>query len=215
MDWAVIWDHRAALWDGLLMTLKLSIVASAGSLLLGTVIGCIGALPGYLARRSTSLYIEALRNVPVVVKLVILYYVVGLDALTSAYLSLILHQSAYVANVVASGLRTVPREQTESARSSGLSVAQSFYYVELPQALRVVIPPLTNQFVEVVKNSAVVMLIGVTELTFQAQQIESDTFRGVEVMIAVTILYVLVTFAVVAGMTLLERRVALARETAR
>jgi His/Glu/Gln/Arg/opine family amino acid ABC transporter permease subunit len=208
MDWTVIWQYRAALWDGLLQTLQLSVVACIGSFVLGTFIGCIGASRGYLAQRLTSVYIESLRNVPVIVKLVILYYVVGLDAVTSSYIALIVHQSAYIANVVAAGLRTIPREQVESARASGLDFAQCFLYIQLPQALRVVIPPMTNQFVEVVKNSAVVMVIGVTELTYQAQQIESDTFRGFEATTVVAVLYILITFAIVNGMTVLERRLA-------
>jgi His/Glu/Gln/Arg/opine family amino acid ABC transporter permease subunit len=208
MDWAIIWHYRAALWDGLLQTLQLSIVGCVGSLVLGTLVGCVAALRGYLPRQLTSVYIESLRNVPVIVKLVIFYYVVGLDAVTSSYLALIVHQSAYIANVIAAGLRTIPSEQVESARASGLSYRQCFLYVQLPQAARMTIPPMTNQFIEVVKNSAVVMLIGVSELTYQAQQIESDTFRGFEATTTVTLLYILVTFAIVVGMAAVERRFA-------
>jgi polar amino acid transport system permease protein len=208
MNWAIIWQYRAALWDGLLQTLQLSVVGCVGSLLLGTFVGCVGALRGYLPRQLTSVYVESLRNVPVIVKLVIFYYVIGLDAVTSSYLALIVHQSAYIANVIAAGLRIIPSEQVESARASGLSYRQCFLYVQLPQAARITIPPMTNQFIEVVKNSAVVMLIGVSELTYQAQQIESDTFRGFEATTAVTLLYILVTFAIVVGMAAFERRFA-------
>lgn len=208
MDWAIIWQYRAALWDGLLQTLQLSVVGCVGSLVLGTLVACVGALRGYLPRQLTSVYVESLRNVPVIVKLVIFYYVIGLDAVTSSYLALIVHQSAYIANVIAAGLRTIPSEQVESARASGLSFGQCFLYVQLPQAARITIPPMTNQFVEVVKNSAVVMLIGVSELTYQAQQIESDTFRGFEATTTVTLLYILVTFAIVVGMGAFERRFA-------
>jgi polar amino acid transport system permease protein len=206
MDWAIIWQYRAALWDGLLQTLQLSVVGCVGSLVLGTLVACVGALHGYLPRQLTSVYVESLRNVPVIVKLVIFYYVIGLDAVTSSYLALIVHQSAYIANVIAAGLRTIPNEQVESARASGLSYGQCFLHVQLPQAARITIPPMTNQFIEVVKNSAVVMLIGVSELTYQAQQIESDTFRGFEATTTVTLLYILVTFAIVVGMAAFEKR---------
>ncbi len=196
MDWGLVWGYRAVLLDGLLLTLQLSVLSILGSLVLGAVIGCAGALPGFLAQRTVGLYIEVLRNLPVVVKLFFLYFVVGLDAMAAALIGLITHQSAYIADIVTSGFRAIPREQSEVAWSCGHGRAQIFAHVLLPQVFRIVMPPMMTQFVEVVKNSATAMLIGVEELTFQTQQIESETFRGFEAATTATLLYVAVALAV-------------------
>jgi len=210
LNWEVVWEYRAALADGLKLTLDLSAWSLVGSLALGTLVGCLGALPGYFTRRLVAAYVELLRNLPVVVKLFFLYFAVGLDAMAAGYLALITHQSAYVADVIASGFRSVPREQSEAALVLGHSRFQVFRHVLLPQVFRLVLPPLTNQFIEVVKNSAIVMLVGVQELTFQAQNIESETFRGFEAASVATACYVLIALAIAGGMALLQRRLRLA-----
>jgi polar amino acid transport system permease protein len=206
VDWDLIWGYRAVLWHGLLLTLQLSVLSIAGSLVLGAVVGCIGTLPGFLPRRIVGLYIEVLRNLPVVVKLFFLYFVVGLDAMAAALIGLITHQSAYIADIVASGFRAIPREQSEVAWSCGHGRAQIFQHVLLPQVFRIVMPPMTTQFIEVVKNSATAMLIGIEELTFQTQHIEAETFRGFEAATTVTLLYVALAFSIAGAAHAVERR---------
>lgn len=205
MHWSVLWHYRAALWDGLLITVELSGLSIIGSLIVGTAIGSLGASGGFFAQRLAHAYVELLRNVPVVVKVFFLYYIAGLDALPSGLIALTTHQSAYIADVMASGFRAVPREQLESGRVLGHSYSQILRFVLLPQVFKLIMPPLTNQFIEVVKNSSVVMLVGVEELTFRTQQIESETFRGFEAATAVTILYLLIAALVAIAMSLVER----------
>ena len=201
MDWSILWQYRAPLGVGLLKTVGLSAVSICGSFIVGTVVGCIGSLRGFIAPRVVNLYVESLRNVPLVVKLFFFYFVVGLDAISASILSLTLHQSAYIADVVAAGIRSIPGEQIEAARALGHSYLQIFIFVLLPQGLYIVIPPLTSQFIEVVKNSSLVMLIGVQELTFETQAIEQETFRGFEAATAVTLLYVLIALWLARVMT--------------
>jgi polar amino acid transport system permease protein len=209
MNWAVLWEYRAALWDGLVLTAELSSISIVGSLLLGTVIGCISTLPGFFASRIAGAYVEVIRNVPVVVKLFILYFALGLDAMPASLLALIVHQSAYISDVIASGFRSIPLEQVESARATGLSPAQTFRHVTLPQVYRLIMPPLTSQFIEVVKNSSVVMLIGLQEMTFQTQNIEAETFRGFEAATAVTVLYLVMALGISWAMGIVQRRLAI------
>lgn len=206
MHWPVLWEFREALLDGLRLTLMLSAAAIAGSFLLGTALGCIGSLPGFLARRAVGLYVEVMRNLPVVVKLFLLYFLIGLDAIPAGLIALISHQAAYIADVVAAGFRTVPREQGEAAWSQGLTRLQAFRTVLLPQVFRSIMPPLTSQFIEVVKNSAVVMLIGVQELTFRTQHIEHQTLRGFEAATAVTLAYLAIALVIAGGMAAIQRR---------
>lgn len=207
MNFHVIWEYRAGLLEGLQLTVWLTAVSIVGSLVLGTAIGCFGTLSGFLPKRLARVYVEALRNVPMVVKLFFLYFALGLDAIPASIISLVLHQSSYIADVTGAGLRSIPREQQEAARALGHSYSQVFIYVLLPQALRIIIPPLTNQFIEVLKNSSVVMLIALEELTFQTQNIEHLTFRGFEAATAVTVLYLGVALAIVGVVNVLKRLV--------
>ncbi len=208
MHWYVLWDYRGALLDGLFLTVWLSIASIVGSTILGVVVGCMGTLPSFVLQRAVNAYRETLRNVPVVVKLFFLHFIVGLDAIPAGILSLVLHQSAYIADVTLAGLRSIPTGQTEAGLSHGHTYAQVFRYILLPQAVRVVIPPLTTQYIQVVKNSSVVMFIAVEELTFQTQMIEQQTFRGFEASVAVTVLYLLIVLGIAGVMALAQRHLA-------
>jgi polar amino acid transport system permease protein len=209
MHWEVIWRYREVLWTGLVFTLELSVLSIIGSLIVGVVMGCLGALPSFFLRKFVATYVEVLRNLPVVVKLFFLYFVLGLEAMPAAVIGLVTHQSAYIADLVAAGLRAVPREQSEAAYACGHGRWQIYRHILLPQALRIVAPPMTSQFIEVVKNSSTAMLIGVEELTFQTQAIESETYRGFEAATTVTLIYLVMALAIAGGMALLERRIRL------
>lgn len=206
LEWYVLWEFRDRLVDGLLLTLWLSAAGIVGATAVGAAVGCLSTLPSFLCRRATGAYVELLRNVPLVVKLFFFHFIIGLDGLPSAVLSLILHQSAYVADVTAAGLRSIPRGQTEAALACGHSYVQLFRLVLLPQAVRIVVPPLTTQYVQVVKNSSVVMLIAIEELTFQTQYIDHQTFRGFEASIAVTVAYLAIVLVVAGLMSVVQWR---------
>jgi len=209
MHWEVIWRYREVLWNGFVFTLELSVLSIIGSLVVGVAMGCLGALPSFFLRKLVATYVEVLRNLPVVVKLFFLYFVLGLEAMPAAVIGLVTHQSAYIADLVAAGLRAVPREQSEAAYACGHGRWQIYRHILLPQALRIVAPPMTSQFIEVVKNSSTAMLIGVEELTFQTQAIESETYRGFEAATTVTLIYLVMALAIAGGMALLERRIRL------
>ena len=205
MDWAVLWLYRAALWDGLAITIGVSVLGMIGSTVLGVAIGCVGTLPSYLLRRLTDCYTETLRNLPLIVKLFFLYFIAGLPPFVSAVLALVLHQSAYIADVTRAGIRSVAGGQMDAALSLGHGYAQAFRYIVLPQMVRFILPTMTSQYVSVVRSSAVVALIAVPDLTFETQQINVETFRGFEAATAATVLYMLVCSVVIGAMTLLQR----------
>jgi polar amino acid transport system permease protein len=207
LDWSILWQYRDALWSGLLTTLWLSACGIVGSTLIGVTIGCLASLPSLLLRRLTGCYVELLRNLPMIVKLFFLYFILGLPAIAAALLALCLHQSAYIADITGAGLRSVGRGQVDAARSLGHGRLQVFRYILLPQVARIVMPPMTSQYVAVVKNSAVVALIAVQDLTFETQQINVDTFRGFEAASAATVLYIIVALLIIGAMSLLQRRV--------
>jgi polar amino acid transport system permease protein len=206
MNWRPFIEHADVLWAGLFLTLRLMLFGVIGSFVVGVTIGGLQAFSGFVGKRICALYVEVMRNVPLVVKLFFLYFVLGLDSFPAALLSLIIHQSAFIADVTAAGLRSVPREQVEAASTTGLSGGQIFGYVLFPQLLRVTIPPYTNQFIELLKNSALVSLIGLQDLTFVAQNIQIETYRYRESFIVVTTLYVTLAFAIVGAMSALQKR---------
>lgn len=205
LDWYVIWDYRADLLSGFWLTFRISVTAIFGATLVGVLAGCLLALPNFFVHRLTGLYVQVLRNIPVVVKLFFAHFVLGLDALPAGIVVLILHQSAYIADVTTAGLRSIPYGQTEAAMASGLSYSQIFGSVLLPQAARAMIPPMTTQYTQTVKNSAVVMLIALQDLTFMTQRIEHETFRGIEAATTVTLLYLFIVLLIAAAMSVLQR----------
>jgi len=206
MRWWVIWDYREALWSGLQLTVEITLLTMIGSLLLGTLVACLRQLPSFFIERAVQAYVEVIRNIPSVVKVFFLYFVAGLDALPAAVLGLSLHQSSYISDVLDAGFRSIPREQSEAAWACGHDRRQIFLHVLLPQVGVITLPPLASQFIEVVKNSAAAMLLGIKELTFQTQNIDVETFRGFEAATVVTLIYLGLALLIAGTMILLERR---------
>ena len=208
-DWGVLLVYRHLLWQGLLLTVQISALSMVLSLVLGGVLG-LGRRAGVMpVRWLCGAYIEFFRNIPLIVQLFFWYFAVGLEAFPAAVIGLTVYTSAYIAEVIRSGLQSIPRTQIEAARSFGMTPFQALRHVVLPQALMRVIPPLGVEFINVIKNSSIAMTISVTELTFQTQQIESLTFRGFEAATAITILYVLLASSIVLLMAAIERVVRL------
>jgi His/Glu/Gln/Arg/opine family amino acid ABC transporter permease subunit len=203
--WGVLLEYRGLLIEGLLQTCKLSGLSLVLSMMLGTLVG-VGRsfLPAPLRWLCTG-YVELFRNIPPIVQFFFWYFAANLDVFPAAVVGLSVFTAAYIAEIVRSGIGAIPRTQLEAARSSGMNELQMIGHIVLPQALIRVIPPLSIEFINVIKNSAIAMTVGYTELTFQTQEIEAQTFRGFEAASAVTVLYIALAFAVVVAMHGLER----------
>jgi polar amino acid transport system permease protein len=207
VHWLVLWDYRFQLLDGLKTTVLLSALGIVLSFILGVLAGVYRVSRNRILRKLATGYTEVMRNVPLVVKLFFFYFAFDLGPAVASLLGLALHQSAYIGDVVRSGILGVPRTQVEAGQSLGLSSWTIAWQIIVPQALRVSVPALTNQFVEVVKNTSVTMTITVMELTFVTQTIQQETFRGFEAATAVTILYAILAGLVVGAMYLVESRI--------
>lgn len=205
MDLAIVYSYKELIIEGVKLTIFLAVTGIAGSLALGIIVGGAVSSNRVLLRAVAHAYVEFLRNVPLIVKLFFFYFVVGMEALPAAVVSLILHQSAFIADVVAAGLRSVPKEQVESAFTTGLGALETYLYISLPQALRAVIPAMTNQFIELVKSTALVSLIGLQDLTFAAQDVQVYTYRYLEAFAIITVIYVGINFLISLGMAGLAR----------
>lgn len=207
MDWLTVWQYRGAILSGLTLTIWLSAAAIIGSTLVGVTIGCLGTMPSFVVPRLTRAYVEFLRNIPIVVKVFFFYFIVGLPGIPAALIALVLHQSAYIADVTGAGIRSIASGQLDAGLSLGHNYWQVFRYVIVPQMVRVIIPPLTTQYVSVIKNTSVVALIAVQDLTFETQEVNVATFRGFEAATVATVLYIGVAMAVIAFMATLQSRV--------
>ncbi len=204
-DWAIITSGQYFEWilSGVKVTLQLSVVSVALSFILGLLIAVMRMSNVKPILWFSHAYLEFFRNTPLLVQIFFWYFgsykilpMVVNDWLNTmnfefaaAVIALTIYTSAFIAEDIRSGVRSIPKEQMEAARSSGFSYLRSMYFIILPQAVRLTIPPLINQFLNVTKNSSLAMTIGVAELTYQARQVESYTFKGFEAFTAATLVY--------------------------
>lgn len=210
--------------SGLAWTLATALSAWTIAMVLGTAVGILRARRSSLISTLARLYVELFRNIPVLVQLFLWYFVLpellpaGLGtwlkqlpnvSFYTAVVGLGLYMSARVAEQVRSGIQSVPRGQSMAAYSLGLTEFQSLRFVVLPRAFRIILPTLTTDAMNAVKNSSVALTIGVAELTSQAYAVQEFTFQVFEAFTAATLIYVVVNLLVVTGMRALERRLAL------
>ena len=207
---------------GLRLTLELTTYALLGSLVLGFVIALFRISPLVPLRWVGAGYVEFFRNTPLLAQLFFWGFgspLIGVrfssDPLEglfrAATAGLITYHAAYVAEVVRSGLLSIEGGQLEAARSLGLSYPQMLRYVQIPQAVRVVVPPMGNIAIALSKNTSQASVLGVAELLTAGELVESRTFRAAEAFAAVALLYLIITIPLAAGVNWLERRFAVAR----
>ena len=204
-SWQVLLEYRGLLLNGLLVTLQLSALGFLFSTALGVVVGLCRLSDNRIVRSVAAIYVELFRNVPLIVLIFFLYFGLGMGSFSAALLGLVLYSGAFMAEVVRSGIASIPRTQYEAARASGLTSARVNRHVILPQAIAIVLPPLATEAVNLIKNTAIALTVGVEELTFMTQEIDSITFRGFEAATAATIVYVVICLLILNAVSLLER----------
>ena len=186
---------------------------------LGVIMGTLRTMPSetalnrFLVRLSTT-WVELFRNIPILVQVFLWYHVIpAFIPMLKAFPSYLLvsialgfFTSARIAEQVRAGIQSLPSGQKAAATALGLTTFQSYRYILLPMALRIVIPPLTSESMNLIKNSSVAFAVSVPELTLFAMQAQEETSRGVEIYLAVTLLYALSAFAVNRVMAYIEKR---------
>jgi polar amino acid transport system permease protein len=221
-DWSVITTGKYAGWllDGVKVTIELSLISIVLSFVLGLIVAVMRMSHVKPIRWLAHGYLEFFRNTPLLVQIFFWYFgsykilphAIN-DWLTSmnfefaaAVIALSIYTSAFIAEDIRSGIRSIPKEQMEAARSAGFSYVGSMRYILLPQAVRITIPPLVNQFLNLTKNSSLAMTIGVAELTYQARQVESYTFKGFEAFTAATVVYIVLSSVITLLVNLYDKR---------
>jgi glutamate/aspartate transport system permease protein len=230
-NWGIFWQlspdghgtYLHTLLTGLGWTLATALAAWLIALALGMVVGVIRTTPVNWMRRVGDAWVEVFRNVPLLVQMFIWFFVVpellpasvGVwlkqlprSAFYTAVVCLGLYTSARVAEQVRAGIQSLASGQRMAGVALGLTLPQTYRYILLPMAIRIVMPPLTSEFMNVIKNSAVALTIGLVELTASARSMQEFSFQVFEAFTAATLIYMALNLIVVRGMRWLERRLA-------
>ena len=196
-------------------TLAVAACAWVIALAAGAVIGTLRTVPGTGWRRFGDAWVELFRNIPLLVQIFLWYHVIpsiwkplqGVPDFVAVVIALGFFTSARIAEQVKAGIQALPKGQRYAGLAVGLTLPQTYRYVLLPMAFRIVIPPLTSESMNIIKNSSVAFAVSISELTFFAMQAQEETSRGVEIYLAVTGLYFVSAFAVNRVAAFIETRV--------
>lgn len=200
----------------LMRGLELTLEITVGGLFLGFIIGSFAGLMKIsrvtLVRKFAGIYVESIRGTPMLVQAMFLYYGVPMaigmriPPMTAGIIIIAVNSGAYIAEIVRGAVQSINPGQMEAGRSIGLTRTQAMLYVVWPQALKRMIPPLGNQFIISLKDTSLLMVIGVGELMRTGQEITSVNFRAFEVYLAVAFVYLAMTLSIAAAMRMVEKK---------
>jgi polar amino acid transport system permease protein len=198
-NWQVTWEYRKLYVDGLYYTLAIS----AGAICLGYPLGLAGGIArisgNAFAREAARLYVVFFRGTPLLIQIYIFYFclaaAIGYDnPVVVGIFTLAAFSGAYITEIVRAGIESVDRGQAEAALSTGLTRWQTLRYVIFPQALRRIIPPVTGQFVSLIKDSSLLSVISVRELTKASEVVNATTYKTFEAYLPLAFMYLLLTY---------------------
>lgn len=223
-NWSILIQQPYLGWlmSGLTWTVMLALGAWVLALAIGSTVGIARTLPWAPVRWIAGAYVEIFRNIPLLAQMFLWFFVlpqlVPADfgrwlkrdlpnpEFVSALLCLGFYTASRVAEQVRAGITSIPTGLSAAARSSGMTVPQTYRYVLLPIAYRIIVPPMTSEFLGIFKNTSLALTIGVMEITAQSRQIESYTFHGYEAFTAALLLYLLVSMTLLFMMRRIESR---------
>ncbi|MDF5044012.1 amino acid ABC transporter permease, partial [Vibrio parahaemolyticus] len=198
--------------DGVVTTIKISLWSLIIALALGLVVGLSRISSNPALKKLALVYVEVIRGTPLLVQIFIVYFFIGtvldLERFTAGVIALSVFTAAYVAEIVRSGIQSIPRGQMEAARSLGMNYPKAMIYVILPQAFKQTLPPLAGQFINLIKDSSLVSVISITDLTKAGREVVSGSFAPFEVWFTVAALYLLLTSTLSWAIQTLEKKLA-------
>ncbi|MDR7866388.1 MAG: amino acid ABC transporter permease [Sporomusaceae bacterium] len=212
LHFGVLAEYMPSILDGLLVTIKIS----ALSIVFGTVMGIAGALcrisRSFAIQTIGNIYVEWIRNTPLLIQILFIYFGLGvffsLSPVTASVFALAFFSGAYITEIIRAGIQSIHRGQREAALSIGMTEWQAMRLIILPQAVKRILPPLAGQFITLVKDSSLVSVIAVADLTYVAKNIVTTTFRAFEVWLAIAAFYFILSFGLSLAVRKLEKRLA-------
>ena len=212
--WDVIWNNLDFLMSGLQMTLFISATSLIFALIGGLILALFD-LSRFAVLRGFSLTLgEIIRNTPILVQLLWVYYVlpivfnIRVSSLAGILIGLSLYMAAFISEVYRAGIQAVPKGQREAAQVLGLTPAQSFMRIVLPQAIRMTLPPLASNFVQLIKFSSLGAVISVSEITRRGMELSSSTFRPLEIFSFIAVVYFFICWPLAMAIRIWEGRLA-------
>lgn len=200
------------LTHGLFVTLWLSAAASLIGLIIGLITGLCRVSNNITLRQLSIFYIEIIRGTPLLVQIFIFYFFLGtvldISRIVAGISALAIFAGAYVAEIIRAGIQSIPKGQMEAARSLGMNVPQAMIHIILPQAFKRILPPLAGQFISLIKDSSLVSVIAITDLTKSGREVITSTFATFEIWFIVALLYLLLTSVLSQVIAWVERRLA-------
>ncbi|OAB45628.1 amino acid ABC transporter permease [Paenibacillus antarcticus] len=210
-DVTLVFDHWDRYMDGFINTIQVSIIALIGSFILGAIIAIFRIAPFKPLNWFGTAYVEVIRNIPLLI-VVFFFYLglpslgIALDGFVSGTLGLTVYTAAFIAEAIRAGIQAVPTGQSEAARATGLSYLQTMIHIILPQAIKIVLPAIGNQFINLVKNSSILAVVAGMDLMYYADLINSDTFLPLTVYTFVALFYLVLTVPLSYAVLYMERR---------
>ena len=210
--YSVIWESVPVLLQGVKLTIWITIFGLIIGFCLGAVAGLAKTSRRKLPQRIAGMYIESIRGTPLMVQVLFLYFGLPLalgmriPPLAAGIVAIGLNSGAYIAEIVRGAIQSIDKGQTEAGRSIGLTRFDTMMYVIWPQAFKRMIPPLGNQFIISLKDTSLLVVIGVGELTRQGQEIIAYNFRAFEVWLTVAIMYLVLTMTIAKLLNYFEKR---------
>lgn len=210
---SLIANNWQALLSGLWNTILCSVIALVCSLIIGTLFALFEVSENRVLRVIGHIYVEILRNIPLLVItlgffLIIPLYFVKINGFTAGTIGLTLYTSAFIAETVRAGINSIELGQMEGGLANGLTYNQCMRYIILPQAFKVIIPPLGNQFINLVKNSSVLAFVAGFDLMYQGNSIANDTLQTIPTYFIVGMMYLIITLPLSYYMRHLEKKLA-------
>ena len=224
MDFSFVNDYYLSYLQGAGVTILLSFLA----LLFGFIVGLVACVckisKNIILRWIANIYIEVIRDTPLLVQVMIIAFgfpmLLGVkyptmfgydDTFTGVVIALILNSGAYIAEILRSGISSVDKGQMEASRSLGLTYLQSMRYIIVPQAVKNILPALANEFISLVKESAIVAFVGVTDIMFVAISVKNSTYNGFGPYLFAALIYFVITFTLSKLVGLLEKKMTVER----
>lgn len=194
--------------QGIGITLLLAFLTIIFGTLLGLLISILKISKYKVLRFIASVYVEIIRGTPLLVQLIIIHYgfKINLSEITSATIALSINSAAYIAEIIRAGILSINKGQTEAARSLGMNSFQAMRIIIIPQAIKNILPALANEFVVLIKESAIVSYIGLADIMYRANQIRSLTYLTLEPLLVAALIYFIITFTISKFVHYFERK---------
>lgn len=195
---------------GIPTTFECTIFAILGAIVIGTVMGIGASSKNNLIKQICGVYVELIRGIPLLVQLMFLYYALGslihIDGIVAAIVALSICFGAYMGEIIRAGIQAIPKGQTEAATALGLSKAQTFFSVILPQTIKVVLPAIGNEFISMLKDSSLVSILALSDILKRGREYISRTFLSLQTMLVVALIYLILTLILSRLVGLMEER---------